>query len=121
MRKIEPKVTRKTISEFEFVRVVTILARYIENSKTLYQFTDQKTTISNVVNSAQLATMLLKNGKFDAIISRPEEDVTFSSLIVNPSLYKQLEDYFSEKEEITKNMLENIKIINKNIDVENDE
>ncbi|GHU24869.1 hypothetical protein FACS189472_17940 [Alphaproteobacteria bacterium] len=79
-----PKITRPTISKYEYVRVITALAKYLFSLSDLSSFVKDK-TINTVINQTELAYQLLKDGKFDAVIDRGCEKVTLSVLEVKIS------------------------------------
>ena len=100
----EPKLTRPTISVFEYAEIHTMLADYIESHKSVKNFVDD-IEIKGNVNPAELAFHLLKEGKWDAVIDRGYEVVSYSKLKINKQLEDTIANYFKEQHEVEKQEL----------------
>ena len=99
IEKFKPKLTRDICSVFEFVRIVTDLANHLYNLPSIEKYIDG-IEIKNIVEPCDLAYKLLRNGRFNAILDRGTEKVTFSELHVDPFTYELVESYLSQQEEI---------------------
>ena len=76
-----PRMTRNTLSIFEYVGVITKLAKYLNSLTNLDKYLSD-IEVNQIINPAELAFNLLNDGKFDAVIDRGYELVTFSTLKV---------------------------------------
>ena len=93
----KPKLTRPICSVYEFCRLVTDLANHLSNLPSLERYVEEL-EINNIIEPCDLAFRLLKSGKFDAILDRGYEKVTFSELSVDPNIYALVESYLSQQE-----------------------
>lgn len=100
----EPKITRPTISIYEYSEIHTMLADFIEPHKSIKDFTDE-VEIKGNVNPAELAFYLLKEHKWNAKIDRGYEVVSFSKLKINKQWSDTIENYFKEQHETQKREL----------------
>ena len=100
----EPKITRPTISIYEYAEIHTMLADFIESHNSIKEFTND-IEIKGNVNPAELAFYLLKEHKWNAIINRGYELVSFSKLKYNKQWSDTIENYFKEQHEIQKQEL----------------
>ena len=100
----EPKITRPTISKYEYAEIHTMLADYIEPHSSIKEFTDD-VEIKGNVNPAELAFYLLKEHKWNATINRGYEIVSFSKLKINKQWSDTIENYFKEQHETQKREL----------------
>lgn len=100
----EPKITRPTMSIFEYAEVHTMLAEYIAANKSIKNFIDDVEVRGNV-NPAELAFHLLKEGKWDAKIDRGYEVVSYSKLKINPQWETTILNYFNQQHETQKKEL----------------
>jgi len=100
----EPKITRPTISIYEYAEIHTMLADFIEPHTSIKDFTDE-VEIKGTVNPAELAFYLLKEGKWNAVINRGYEKVSFSKLKINKQWSDTIENYFKEQHETHKREL----------------
>jgi hypothetical protein len=94
----KPNLTSRNMTIYELSNVITTLAGYLENLTSLNEFVDLKN--GTLINSSSIAWELLKNKKFDAVIDRKVEFVSFSELKLNPLHTKLLDDYFEENRKI---------------------
>ena len=92
----EPKITRPIMSIYEYSETHTLLADYLESQKSIRNFTND-IEIKSTVNPSELAFYLLLEGKWDAIIDRGYEKVSYSKLVYNPQWKKTCEHYFKEQ------------------------
>jgi hypothetical protein len=101
MRVYKPRLTRNTISLFEYVAVITKLAKYIHSlpslPDTVEEFAQDSVTINNIINPSELAWILLKKGVYNPIFDRGYEKVSFSELIINPTWDNLIENYFKSQ------------------------
>ena len=98
IEKFKPKITRDICSVFEFVRVVTDLANHLYTLPSIEKYIDG-IEIKNIVEPCDLAYKLLRNGRFNAILDRGTERVTFSELHVDPFTYELVESYLAQQED----------------------
>ena len=111
IEKFKPKVTRDICSVFEFVRVVTDLANHLYTLPSIEKYIDG-IEIKNIVEPCDLAYKLLRNGRFNAILDRGTEKVTFSELHVDPFTYELIETYLNQQEETRhKSFLEKLGLV----------
>lgn len=105
-----PQITRDTISLFEFVRIVTSVAKYLYSLHDLSNYIEDD--LNMIVNPCELALELLLKGKIDATIDRlGYEKVTFSKLKLNDKHINVLRKYFKEQNENIKEELSLYEII----------
>ena len=95
----KPKLTRNICSIYEFSRIVTDLANYLFTLPSIEKYIDG-IEIQNIVEPCDLAYKLLRNGRFNAIMDRGTEKVTFSELKVDPCIYELVESYLSQQESV---------------------
>ena len=88
-----PKLTRPILSIYEYVAVHTELGKFIDAQTSLAQFVDD-VEINDLVNPAELAFELLRNHKWDVVINRGYERVSYSQLKYNKQWEDMLERYF---------------------------
>lgn len=93
----EPRITRKQLSVYEYCRVITDLANYLYNTDNIDKYIDT-IEIHNIVDPCSLAFKLLESGKFDAIIDRGYERVTYSKCTFN-NIYLDLVRSYIEQQE----------------------
>ena len=111
IEKFKPKLTRDICSVFEFVRIVTDLANHLYNLPSIEKYIDG-IEIKNIVEPCDLAYKLLRNGRFNAILDRGTEKVTFSELHVDPFTYELVESYLNQQEDIRrKSFLEKLDLL----------
>lgn len=91
-----PKVTRPMISLYEYVGTITKLAKFLYNINDLEKYVTE-VEIVHVINPAELAFKLLDEGKFDAILDRGYERVTFSTLKVKNQWREMIMNYFAQQ------------------------
>lgn len=93
----EPHITREIISKYEYVRVITAVAKYLYSIQDLSKYVED-VEINSIINPCELAFELISKGKFDAVLDRQGyEKVTFSKLKVNPMWVNMLKEYFAEQ------------------------
>ena len=100
----EPHITRPILSIYEYVGVHTMLAKYIDAQSSIKQFIDD-VEVNFTINTAELAFHLLKEGKWDAVIDRGYEKVTYSKLKHNKQWEDIIDRYFKQQREVYKNEL----------------
>ena len=88
-----PKITRDTLSVFEYVGVITKLAKYLSNIPDIEKYVSD-VEVNQLINPAELAFNLLNEGKFDAVLDRGYEKVSFSKLKVKPQWKDMITNYF---------------------------
>lgn len=95
-----PVYTRPVLSKFEYEGVITTLAEYLENIDSISKYT-LAANVNSLINTAELAYQLLKQGKMDCTIIRNEglEKVSFSVLKRNKQWDELIENYFKTKSE----------------------
>jgi hypothetical protein len=113
MRVYKPRLTRNTISLFEYVAVITKLAKYINSLSSLpaviEDFLSDNLSINNIINPSELAWILLRNGVYNPIFDRGYEKVSFSELTVNPTWDNLIRMYFdTQHESIAKELLDDM-------------
>lgn len=114
----EPVITRKNISIFELVRVITDLANYLYELKDINKYIDDL-ELDEIVDPVNLAFLLLQSGKFDAIINRGCEYVTYSKLKKNKTTLMLIEDYLNNQREEYNNLFSTLGLNeNNNVNVE---
>lgn len=105
MKVYYPKMTRNTLSVFEYAGVITKLAKYLAGLPSLEKFTDE-VEMNQLINPAEMAFKLLDEGKVDAILNRGYELVTFSTLKVKKQWKNMIINYFKgHHESITNEVL----------------
>ena len=111
VEKFKPKLTRDICSVFEFVRVITDLANHLYTLPSIEKYIDG-IEIKNIIEPCDLAYRLLRNGRFNAILDRGTEKVTFSELHVDPFTYELVESYLNQQEDIRrKSFLEKLDLL----------
>ena len=111
VEKFKPKLTRDICSVFEFVRVITDLANHLYTLPSIEKYIDG-IEIKNIIEPCDLAYKLLRNGRFNAILDRGTEKVTFSELHVDPFTYELVESYLNQQEDIRrKSFLEKLNLL----------
>lgn len=91
-----PKITRPTISVYEYVGAITKLAKFLYSINDLERYISEVEVVQ-VINPAELAFKLLDEGKFDAILDRGYERVSFSTLKVRPQWRDMIINYFAQQ------------------------
>jgi hypothetical protein len=81
------------MSIYEFVGTITKLADYLYNLDDLSKIIENK-EVYTYINHLELAWNLLKTGKYNAILNRYIEQVSFSELDVNPRWIEVIENNF---------------------------
>jgi len=94
-------ITRPVASIFEISHVLTNLASAINDTPNLSNYIESNGVINDIINPAELATKLIKEGKYDAWLKRDKEKVKYSSLYINPIHYDLLINYFNRQHKIT--------------------
>ena len=111
VEKFKPKLTRDICSVFEVVRVITDLANHLYTLPSIEKYIDG-IEIKNIIEPCDLAYKLLRNGRFNAILDRGTEKVTFSELHVDPFTYELVESYLNQQEDIRrKSFLEKLNLL----------
>ena len=95
----EPRITRETLSIYEYVAVITKLAKYLFSLMDIDKYIDE-VELNQVVNPSELAFNLLNDGKFDAVIDRGYEKVTFSKLKVREQWKETIRNYFNYRHQV---------------------
>lgn len=95
----EPHITRETLSIYEYVAVITKLAKYIFSLMDIDKYI-KEVELNQVVNPSELAFNLLNDGKFDAIIDRGYEKVTFSKLKIREQWKETIRNYFKFQHQV---------------------
>ena len=93
----KPRLTRDICSIYEFVRVITDLANHLYTLPSIEKYIDGF-EVHNIIEPCDLAYKLLRSGRFNAILDRGTEKVTFSELKVDPFTYELVEEYLSQQE-----------------------
>lgn len=99
MEVYEPHITRETLSIYEYVAVITKLAKYLFSLMDIDKYIDE-VELNQVVNPSELAFNLLNDGKFDAVIDRGYEKVTFSKLKVREQWKETIRNYFNYRHQV---------------------
>lgn len=105
--KYYPKYTSNLLQRYELCHVITQLAKYIESLTDLskYMDTDDTKDLLTLINPAEQAFKLLMNHKFDPVLQRRNEKVSFSVLEMNPHDIEQIEwDFKQQREEQLKTL-----------------
>jgi hypothetical protein len=111
VEKFKPKLTRDICSVFEFVRVITDLANHLYTLPSIEKYIDG-IEIKNIIEPCDLAYKLLRKGRFNAILDRGTEKVTFSELHVDPFTYELVESYLNQQEYVRrKSFLEKLALL----------
>ena len=97
-----PKMTRETLSIYEYVGVITKLAKYLNSLTNLDKYLPD-IEVNQIINPSELAFNLLNDGKFDAIIDRGYERVTFSVLKVKKQWKDTISNYFKNQHDTIEN------------------
>lgn len=105
-KKYYPVKTGNILSRFELCRVITKLAKYLESIADLSPyFSNEDEGLLVIPNPTELAWRLLKEGKFDPIICRRDEKVSFSVLEIDPESIDMIEhDFEQQRAEVAKLM-----------------
>lgn len=108
VEKLYPKSSSRTMSRFEFCHVITQLAKYIESLSDLSKYvnddSDDKELLT-LINPAEQAFRLLMAHKFDAILQRRNERVSFSVLDIDPQDIDIIEWDFEQQREEQKKLM----------------
>lgn len=99
MKEYFPIMTRDTLSIFEYVGVITKLAKYLSSLKSLDKYISE-VEVNQIINPAELAFNLINDGKYDAILDRGYERVTFSKMKVKQQWKDMITNYFKEQHEV---------------------
>lgn len=105
IEKYYPKYSSPMISRFEFCHVITQLAKYIESLSDLSKYVDTDSDLLSLINPAEQAFRLLMNHKFDAILERRNEKVSFSVLDIDPQDIDIIEWDFEQQREEQKKLM----------------
>ena len=97
-----PNITRETLSLYEYVSVITKLAKYLNTLTNLDKYVDD-VEVNQIINPAELAFNLLNDNKFDAIIDRGYEKVTFSKLKIKQQWKDTISNYFESQHDAIEN------------------
>lgn len=108
----KPRITRDTMSKYEFVRVITAVAKYLMDIKDLGKYCDD-IEVTSLINPCEIAFRLLMNGRMNATLNRlGYECVTFSELRINPIWVHILEHYYQTRHDAEMDeLLEPLKIL----------
>lgn len=87
-----PKITRDILSVYEYVGVITKLAKYLTNLPNIEKYVSD-VELNQIINPAELAFKLLNEGRYDAILDRGYEKVTFSKLKIKPQWKDMISNY----------------------------
>jgi hypothetical protein len=96
--------SRKVISIYEFVGVITKLAQYLYTLPSITKYVEDP-SIESIVNPCELALELLLSGKYDAKIIRTFDEVNFSELSINPIWIDTARNYFKQQNSFIENNL----------------
>lgn len=98
----KPAITRETMSKYEFVRVITAVAKYLNSLPDLSKYC-KDLEVNSIINPAELAFNLVMDGKMNATLDRlGYEKVTFSELKINPLWVSMVKNYFEQRHESEK-------------------
>ena len=100
----EPKITRPIMSIYEYAEVHTMLAEYLEAQRSIRNVVND-VEIRSTVNPAEVAFNVLREGKWDAVLDRGYEKVSYSKLKYNPQWESTCAHYFTQQHEAQKNEL----------------
>lgn len=93
----KPRITRPTMSKFEFVRICTAVAKLLYSLPDLSKYINT-TEVNNLINPSEVAFLLVINGKINAIFDRlGYEKVTMSELRINPIWIETCKNYFNHR------------------------
>lgn len=99
----KPVYTRDTCSLYEYVLVLTTLAKTLHDSSEIAKYIDL-VDVNTLINPALLAFILISSGKMNAILFRNYrgygacEKVSLSELVINPEWESRIREYYAEKE-----------------------
>ena len=100
MEKYPAVLTRPICTVYELAKIITLLAEYLESLSDIQKYIKYTDDVL-LLNPAEFAFEILRNGAFDANIHRAKgEIVTFSLLEVNPLDIKLLESDFNDQNKI---------------------
>lgn len=106
-----PKMTRETLSIYEYVGVITKLAKYLNSLTSLDKYLSD-IEVNQVINPSELAFNLLNDGKFDAVIDRGYELVTFSVLKIKKQWKDTISNYFKNQHDtVEKEILKPLELL----------
>lgn len=95
----KPIITRPTMSKYEFVRICTAAAKYLYALPDLSAYI-KTPEVNDLINPAELAFLLILNGKLNATLERlGYEKVTMSELRINPIWIDIVKHYFNQRHE----------------------
>lgn len=108
IEKFYPKYSSNLLSRFELCHVITQLAKYIESLTDLskYMDTEDSKELLTLINPAEQAFKLLMKHKFDPVLKRRNEKVSFSVLEVNPQDIDLIEWDFKQQREEQKKLMD---------------
>ena len=96
------QITRPIASIYEVSHVLSDLAITINDSPNLKDYIENNNgVINDIINPAEIATLLIKNNKYDAWLKRDNENIKYSSLYVNAIHYNLLINYFNRQHKTT--------------------
>lgn len=111
IEKFKPRLTRDICSVYEFVRIITDLANHLYSLPSIEKYIDGF-EVHNIIEPCDLAYKLLRSGRFDAILDRGTEKVTFSELTIDPFTYELVEEYLAQQEKNRKSaFLEKLELL----------
>jgi len=111
VEKYKPHITRDFMSIYEYARVITALAKYLYDVPDLSQYIGPEDN-PTIINPCELACQLFEENKFDCILDRGCEKVTFSELRFNIHWKDMLQqDFDKTNNSIKKDLLEKLKLI----------
>ncbi len=102
VEKYYPKITRETLSIYEYAGVLTKLSRYLDSLNDIGKYIDE-IEVNQIISPAELAFNLINDGKFDAILDRRYEKVTFSVMKVKQEWKDRLRRYYDTQHEAVRN------------------
>ena len=107
VEKFYPKYSSNLLSRFELCHVITQLAKYIESLTDLSKYMDTEDTkeLLTLINPAEQAFRLLMKHKFDPVLKRRNEKVSFSTLELNPQDLDLIEWDFQQQREEQKKLM----------------
>ena len=100
----KPKLTRPIMSIYEYAEVNTMLAEYLEAQKSVRQFTND-IEVKSTINPAELAFYSLLENKWNAVLNRGYELVSYSELKYNPQWRDTIANYFKAQHQAQRDEL----------------
>lgn len=93
----KPHITRDSISLYEFARVITDLANHLYELPNIEKYIDE-IEVRNIIDPCTIAYRLLMEGKYNCLIDRGYEKVSFSNLKKNKNVLTLIESYLTQQE-----------------------